>query len=103
MQLYVNRFIAEGATGGNEWHYCILEPKIPPPQVAPLTEEEKEAAKGGRGWQKSCHGETGEKRRGKMIREGIGATTSLDEPSAANASFVWTKWRPLLTSGNLEW
>jgi len=40
----VNRFISEASTGGNEWRYCILEPKIPPPQVAPLTEEEEAAA-----------------------------------------------------------
>jgi hypothetical protein len=27
---FVNRFITEGATGGNVWHYCILEPKVIP-------------------------------------------------------------------------
>jgi len=44
VETYVNRFISEASTGGNEWRYCILEPKIPPPQVAPLTEEEEAAA-----------------------------------------------------------
>ena len=29
--VFVSRFIAEKATGGNEWRYCILEPRAPPP------------------------------------------------------------------------
>ena len=35
--VFVSRFIAEKATGGNEWRYCILEPT-----VKPLVEEEEE-------------------------------------------------------------
>mmetsp|Transcript_48686 Transcript_48686/g.83116 ORF Transcript_48686/g.83116 Transcript_48686/m.83116 type:complete len:281 (-) Transcript_48686:76-918(-) len=42
--IFVSRFIAEAATGGNEWHYCLQEPTGPPKEEV-LTEEEKEAAR----------------------------------------------------------
>lgn len=41
--VFVSRFIAEGATGGNEWRFCLLEPTAPEKKAA-LTEEEKAAA-----------------------------------------------------------
>jgi len=44
--VFVSRFIAEKATGGNEWRYCILEPRAPPPaeeEEVELTEEQAAA------------------------------------------------------------
>jgi len=45
LPVFVNRFIMEEATGGNSWHFCILEPTVQ--KKVELTEEEKESQRQG--------------------------------------------------------